>query len=92
MKKKSVFNQIILLVIVAAICIVTTVVLAFVAGNAGGNLFDFSNLNLLNMIPVFLIGMFVSGIVVGIIFLFISRSAFYEVRDYLKNQYDKENK
>ena len=93
MKNKSVFSQIILLIILSVICVVLTVGIAFLAGFHGSTLFDFKNLNLTNMIPFLIIGGFISCIAVGITVLFVARSIFFKVKDYLsendKNGGDK---
>ena len=93
MKNKSVFSQIILLVISSAICVILTVGIAFFAGFHGSTLFDFKNLNFANMIPFLIIGGFISCIIVGITILFMARSIFFKVKDYLsendKNGGDK---
>ncbi len=82
MKKKSVFSQIIFLIILALICVVLTVGIAFLVGSANTTFFDFSNLNLANMLPVLLLGGFLSCVVIGIAVLFISRSVFYKAKEY----------
>ena len=89
MKNKSVFSQVILLVILAIICIVLTVGMAFLAGSVDTNLFDFRNLNFGNMIPILIIGGFISCIVIGITVVFVSRSVFFKVKKYLSE--DDEN-
>lgn len=85
MKKKSTFAQVILLILVAVLCVVTTAVLALVAGSSEKNWIDFANLNLSNMLPVLLIGGFFTCVVVGIAALCVSRSAFFKVKDFFKN-------
>lgn len=82
LKKKSFFSQIILLVILSLVCVVITVSAAFLVGSYQASIFDFSNLNLANMIPVLFIGGFVSCVVIGITLLFIARSIFLRVKDY----------
>ncbi len=85
MKDKSLFSQVILLAIVIVLCILTTVLLALLAGSVQATIFDFRNLNFGNMLPVLLIGGFLSIVVIGITILFISRNAFLKVNDYLKS-------
>lgn len=82
MKNKSIFSNILLLVILSLICVVLTVTLAFLAGSVNFDLIDFKNLNFSNMLPVLIIGGFISLIVVGFTVLFIGRAVFLKVRDY----------
>ncbi|MBR7131916.1 MAG: hypothetical protein IKD04_00125 [Clostridia bacterium] len=84
MKNRS-FSQIILLVILSVICVILTVGLALFAGSYNANLFDFENLNFANMIPVLIFGGFISCVVVGITVLFVSRSIFLKVKNYLSD-------
>lgn len=88
MKNKSTFSQVLLIVIIAVLCVVATVTLALVAGSVGDTLFDFRNLNIVNMLPVLLIGGFITCVVVGISVLIVSRSVFFKVKDYLKELND----
>ncbi len=90
MKVNSVFTKVILLVILCVICIVATVGIALLAGAVDTTLFDFKKLNLANLIPVLLIGIFFSCVIVGIAVLFIGKSAFLQMRDYL-NENNKNN-
>ena len=85
MKNKSFFSQIMLLIILSAICVVLTVGIAIFAGFSGTVLFDFENLNFANMIPVLIFGGFISCIVVGITALFAARSVFLKVKKYLSD-------
>ncbi len=84
MKNKSLFIQIISVVIVALVCLVLTVFVSLLAGALNMELFDFKNLNLSNVILVLLIGGFISCAVVGICVLFVARTAFFKAKDYLK--------
>ncbi len=83
MKNKSFFSQIMLLVILSLICVILTVGIALLVGSYNSTIFDFSNLNFSNMIPVLIFGGFVSCVVVGITVLFVARSVFLKVKDYL---------
>ncbi len=85
MKNKSFFSQIMLLVILSVICVVLTVGVALFVGSYDTTLFDFENLNFTNMIPVLIFGGFISCVVVGITVLFVARSAFLKVKDYLSD-------
>ena len=86
MKNKSYFSQIMLLVIVSVICVILTICIALIAGSHSSNLFNFENLNFSNMIPILIIGGFLSCIIVGITALFVSRAVFTKVKDYLSNK------
>lgn len=85
MKNKSTFAQVIVVIIVAVVCIVATMTIALVAGSSDANLFDLRNLNLANMLPVLLIGGFLTCVIVGIAVLCVSRSVFFKVKEYLEN-------
>lgn len=88
MKNKSLFIQIVSLIIIAILCLVATVSIALLAGSLNTDLFDFKNLNFSNMIPVLIIGGFICCCIVGICFLFVARSAFFKAKDY----FEKNNK
>ena len=91
MKNKSLFSQIITLIILAVVCLLFTVTIAVLVGALNTDLFDFKNLNFSNMIPVLIIGGFISCVFVGICFLFVARTAFFKAKDYLeKNQKNNE--
>lgn len=83
MKNKSFFSQIMLLIILAVICVILTVGIALFAGSYNTTLFNFENLNFSNMIPVLIIGGFISCVVIGVTVLFVARSVFLKVKDYL---------
>ena len=82
MKNKSFFSQIILLIILSLVCVILTVGIALFVGSYNTTLFDFQNLNFANMIPVLVLGGFISCVVVGITVLFVARSVFLKVKDY----------
>ena len=82
LKNKSFFSQIILLVMLSIICVIFTVGIALFAGSFNTTLFDFQNLNFANMIPVLILGGFISCVVVGITVLFVTRAVFLKVKDY----------
>ena len=83
MKKRSIFSQIIFLIVLSVICIILTVGIALLVGSDSSALFNFENLNLANMIPVLIFGGFLSCVTVGIAVLFIARSVFFKIKDYL---------
>ena len=85
MKNKSFFSQIMLLVVLSVICVILTVGIALFAGSYNTTFFDFENLNFANMIPVLIFGGFISCVVVGITILFVARSVFFKVKDYLSD-------
>ena len=83
LKNKSLFSQILLLIILSAICVVLTVGVAIFLGYYNTTLFDFENFNFGNMIPVLILGGFISCVVIGITLLFVARSVFLKLKDYL---------
>lgn len=89
MKEKSTFTMILTVVIVALVGIVLTVLVALMAGSMDVQLFDFENINLANVIPVIIIGGFLTAITVGFVILFASKSVFMKIRDYFLE--DKKN-
>ena len=96
MKNRSLFMQFITLIILAILCLLLTVGIALLVGSLNVDLFDFKNLNLANMIPILIIGGFISCVIIGICFLFFARTAFFKAKDYLdenqKNNYKGESK
>ncbi len=92
MKKKSAFSQIMLLVIIALACIVLTTGVALLVGTMNISLFDWKNLNFANMIPVFIVGGFLTCVIVGIAVMIVSRSLFFQIRDFLFDNKDHKNK
>lgn len=86
MKNKSVFTQILLLIIMSLVCIAITIGFAFFAGSYQVDMFSFENLNFSNMIPVLVIGGFISCVIVGITVLFIGKSVFIKIKDYLSEE------
>lgn len=83
MKKKSIFTKILLIVVVALICLVLTVLSAFLLGSVNTKIFDFSNLNFANMLPVLLIGGFISCLIIGLLVLFLAKDVFVKVKNHL---------
>ena len=92
MKNKSLFSQALLVIIISACCIVLTVGIALIAGFSDTTFFDFSNLNLSNMIPVLLICGFICCVVIGIAVLFLSRSVFLKLKKQLTDNDGGEKK
>ena len=90
--KKSVFSQIIILIIVAFVCVFLTIGLAFLFGSIDVSIFDFKNLNISNMIPVLIIGGIISLAIITIIVLFLARTILSKAGSYLKENLKKEGK
>ncbi len=91
MKNKSLFTQVILIIVLCVFCIVATVGISLLAGAIDTDLFNFKNLNFANMIPVLLIGIFISCVIVGISVLFVGKTAFLQVYDYFKEKENNKN-
>lgn len=85
LKNKSLFSQTIALIILSVVCVILTVGIALFVGSYKTTFFNFENLNFANMLPVLIIGGFVSCVVIGIAVLFMSRSIFIKVKNYLSD-------
>ena len=72
-----------IIIVVALICFVLTILTAFLFGSINTNVFDFSNLNFSNMLPIIIIGGFVSCVAVGILVIILAKDVFIKVKDYL---------
>ena len=81
MKNKSIFSKIMTVIVVALICLVLTAVTALLLGSVNIDIFDFSNLNISNMLPVLIIGGFISCAVVGILVIYLAKDVFVKVKD-----------
>ncbi len=92
MKNKSAFWQIMLLIVLAFICIAMTLAIAFLAGSVEVSMFDFSNLNIANMIPVFIFGGLATAFIMIIALLITSRSLFYKVKAFLEEANEENTK
>ena len=90
MHNKSLFAQIIFVIIIAVLCLLLTVGVSLLAGSLNAELFDFQNMNFSNMIPVLLICGFISCVIVGICVLFVARTALTKAKDYFQET-NKEN-
>ncbi len=90
MKKKSLFTQILLLILIGVVCLCITVGIALLVGTVDMDLFDFKNLNFGNMILVLIIGGFMSCVIVGISVLIVGKNAFFKIQDYLKENDKKD--
>ena len=85
LSNKPIFPKILLIIILALICVVLTAVLTLFAGSFSTNVFDFSNLNLTNAIPVLVICVFVSCAIVGIAVLCLSKDILIKLKEYFSN-------
>lgn len=83
MSKKPIFTKIMIIIAVALVCLLITLTIAFLLGSINTNIFDFSNLNFSNMIPVIVIGGFISCLVIGILIIILAKDVFIKVKDYL---------
>lgn len=93
MSNKSTFKKIIIIVITALICLTLTAVIALLFGSVNTEIFDFSNLNLSNMIPIIVLGIFISCVIVGILVLFLAKDVFEKIKDvFFKNDNGGNNK
>ena len=93
MSKKPIFPKVIIILTVALICLVLTLSLAFLFGSINTEVFDFSNLNFSNMLPIIIIGGFVSCVIIGFLIIFLAKDVFVKVKDYFfetKNDGGKE--
>ena len=88
MKNKSVFAKIMTIVIVALICLILTVVAALFFGSSSKDFFDFSNLNLSNMLPIILVGGFISCVIIGILVIILAKDIFVKIKNEI---FEKEN-
>ena len=70
----------------------TTFTVALLAGSIETSIFDLNNLNLLNMIPVFIFGGIITFFIIVITLLFTSRTLFYKVKDFFEENNKENNK
>ena len=88
MKKKSIFAKILLIVVIALICLVLTLLAAFLVGSVQNDVFDFSDLNFSNMLPVLVIGVFISCLIIGLLVLFLAKDVFVKIKNYIFEEND----
>ena len=86
MKKQSIFSLIVFLIILSLLAICLVVAMALFAGTFETTLFDFSNLNFANVIPVLVFGGFICCVIIGIAVLFVVRSVFLKTKDYFNDK------
>lgn len=82
MNKKSIFSKIMIIIIVSLICLALTFVLTLLFGSTNREFFDFSQLNISNMLPIIIIGCFLTCVVVGILVLFLAKDVFIKIKNY----------
>ena len=82
MDKKPIFPKIMIVIVVALVCLILTLLTAFLFGSIDTDIFDFSDLNFSNMLPVVIIGGFISCVIVGILIIILAKDVFLKVRDY----------
>ena len=90
MKNKSLFSQIIFVVLLAAVCLIATVIFSLLAGTQDENILNFSDLNFSNVILVLFVGGFISCVTIGISILLVTRTAWLKTKDYFKKAIKKE--
>ena len=83
MKNKSLFSQIITVVVLIVICVFLTLFITLLAGSLNVDLFDFRHLNYSNVIPVLIICIFLSCVAITVSILFLSRTAILKAKEFL---------
>ena len=86
--KNPIFSKLLIAIIVALICIALTVSIALMVGNTSTDLIDFSELNWSNVITIIILGMFITGGIVGVILLIAVKDVFVKAKKYI----DQSNK
>ena len=81
MSKNSLFTKIMVVVITALVLFTLTAVIALLFGSVNADIFDFSNLNIANMIPIIILGLFISCAVIGILVLFLAKDVFVKIKE-----------
>ena len=71
------------------ICITLTVSVALHAGSIETSIFDFRNLNIANMIPVFIFGGLITLFTAVVVLLFTSRTLFYKIKNFFEEDNNK---
>lgn len=82
MSKKPIFTKIMIIIAVALICLVLTVLTAFLFGSINTDIFDFSNLNFSNMLPIIIIGGFISCVTIGILVIILAKDILIKIKNY----------
>ena len=81
MSQKPIFTKIIIIISIALICLLATVFTAFLFGSINVDLFDFSNLNFSNMLPIIIIGGFIGCVIVGFLVIILAKDIFVKIKD-----------
>lgn len=82
LNNKSIFTKIITIIAIALICLVITVTAALLFGSSKTEFFNLSELNISNVIPVIIIGGFISCVAVGMLVIFLAKDIFVKIKDY----------
>ena len=86
MKKKSLFNLLIIMVIVAFVELGLTITLAVIMGGNATNIFDISAMNLFNVGIVLLIGLISLCLILAVFLLIFAKIGFENIVDFIKNK------
>lgn len=86
MKKKSLFNLLIIMVIVAFVGLGLTITLAVIMGENATNIFDISAMNLFNVGIVLLIGLISLCLILAVFLLIFAKIGFENIVDFIKNK------
>ena len=86
MKKKSLFNLLIIMVIVAFVGLGFTITLAVIMGGNATNIFDISAMNLFNVGIVLLIGLISLCLILAVFLLIFAKIGFENIVDFIKNK------
>lgn len=86
MKKKSLFNLLIIMVIVAFVGMGITITLAIIMGGSTTNIFDISAMNLFNVGLVLLIGLISLCLILAVFLLIFAKIGFENIVDFIKNK------
>ena len=86
MKKKSLFNLLIIMVIVAFLGLGLTITLAVIMVGNATNIFDISAMNLFNVGIVLLIGLISLCLILAVFLLIFAKIGFENIVDFIKNK------
>ena len=86
MKKKSLFNLLIIMVIVAFVGLGLTITLAVIMVGNATNIFDISAMNLFNVGIVLLIGLISLCLILAVFLLIFAKIGFENIVDFIKNK------
>ena len=75
-------------IVIALICLILTITVALLFGSSSTDFFDFSNLNISNMLPIIIVGGFISCVIIGILVIILAKDVFVKIKDEL---FDDEN-